>query len=830
MARKGLVLATSVVLAAAVAFGAAPFATQASPEEAYEVSPIVVPEGWTEVEVFDLNETDVMAGHGRRPDGHFQAFLATTTGSTPLPIPEGYTDSWGVGGLNDANQVAGYAKSVSGDFDAFIFELGDSTPIPHPPIPNDDWGDTYCYDINEAGQAACWGRWYVAWRPFIGMASGSQLIPLPGQFGWGFLRGLNDASEVAGLGYDSGSGNGVGGIRSDRAFGGDASGTTAVPWLDDWAKTISEDINNSGVLIGTAETYSGDQKAFVWDGGIPTVIPAVGGWSSMDVGRFGINESGVVVGHACCVSAAWIWDADRGTRTLGSMVPSEWRLGDVPRGINGGGHILIKAYNYDTAYYGPVILVPVDPPPNSPPIADADGPYEVDEGSVVAFDGTGSTDPDGDALEFAWDLDDDGTFEVSGVSPEVTFRDGPGDSGTVTLLVTDPYGLSDMAATTVTVHNVPPEVGSITVDASLVEVGSKVTVQAEITDPGVLDTHTALWEWGDGTSDLGTVIGISGSITTFSDHAYTVPGIYPIDLTVTDNDGDSGHAAFEFVVVYDPSAGFVTGGGWIDSPAGAYRPAGLPFDGSFYKLVRIPTSWSDARIAAAASSAEACDSAHLATFTSAAEQEILAALMADSDLNGWIGGHQPTDALVRDEGWRWITDETWDYTAWAEGEPNDTPFGTYIPGSEQHLETLIGDGAWNDAPDFEEKYYVVEYEGCDMGPTGKATFGLVSKYRKGATTPTGHTQFQFKAGDLSFSSTSYDWLVVTGSNRAQFKGVGTLNGEGGYKFMLWAGDGDPDTFRIKIWSDDESGSETVIYDNGPGQSVTAGNIVVNAKK
>jgi hypothetical protein len=31
------------------------------------------------------------------------------------------------------------------------------------------------------------------------------------------------------------------------------------------------------------------------------------------------------------------------------------------------------------------------------------------------------------------------------------------------------------------------------------------------------------------------------------------------------------HAKSVMVVVYDPSAGFVTGGGWIDSPAGAYK-------------------------------------------------------------------------------------------------------------------------------------------------------------------------------------------------------------------------------------------------------------------
>ena len=42
-------------------------------------------------------------------------------------------------------------------------------------------------------------------------------------------------------------------------------------------------------------------------------------------------------------------------------------------------------------------------------------------------------------------------------------------------------------------------------------------------------------------------------------------------MTVTDDD-----TLFDveerMIVVYDPSAGFVTGGGYIDSPAGAYRP------------------------------------------------------------------------------------------------------------------------------------------------------------------------------------------------------------------------------------------------------------------
>ena len=114
---------------------------------------------------------------------------------------------------------------------------------------------------------------------------------------------------------------------------------------------------------------------------------------------------------------------------------------------------------------------------------------------------------------------------------------------------------------------------------------------------------------------------------------------------------------------------------------------------------------------------------------------------------------------------------------------------------------------------------------------GKANFGFVSKYKKGASVPTGNTEFYFKTGDLNFHSSSYDWLVVTGSDFAKFKGTGTINGEGEYKFMLWAGDKEPDTdtFRIKIWYE-ENGSEDVVYDNGMDQEIGGGNIVVHTKK
>ena len=124
---------------------------------------------------------------------------------------------------------------------------------------------------------------------------------------------------------------------------------------------------------------------------------------------------------------------------------------------------------------------------------------------------------------------------------------------------------------------------------------------------------------------------------------------------------------------------------------------------------------------------------------------------------------------------------------------------------------------------------------ADTSLTGKASFGFVSKYEHGATSPTGQTEFQLKIGNLNFHSSSYDWLIVTGA-RAQYKGSGSINGQGDYGFMLTALDGQiaggPDKIRMKIW---DKGSGVVIYDSqmgapnqaNPTTALEGGNIVIH---
>jgi uncharacterized repeat protein (TIGR01451 family) len=198
------------------------------------------------------------------------------------------------------------------------------------------------------------------------------------------------------------------------------------------------------------------------------------------------------------------------------------------------------------------------------PIADAGGPYEVNEGTTLFLDGRESFDPNGQDLTYAWDLDGDGNYDDDfSPTPEVTFPDN--GIYNVWLQVTDPHGAEDTDIAVVTVNNVAPTVEEITAPIDPIAVGAPLTTSAPFSDPGQ-DSWTATWDWGDGTTSSGTF----SDFNVHGEHAYVVPGVYTLTLTVEDNDGGVGMATYQFVVVYDPEGGFVTGGGWIWSPKGAY--------------------------------------------------------------------------------------------------------------------------------------------------------------------------------------------------------------------------------------------------------------------
>lgn len=245
-----------------------------------------------------------------------------------------------------------------------------------------------------------------------------------------------------------------------------------------------------------------------------------------------------------------------------------------------------------------------------------------------------------------------------------------------TLKVTDNLSATAMANLTVNVSANAAPVVKITGPASgsVYSLGTAVSFTGSFTDdsPGL---YTAQWKY-DSILQTGTVNANAVSAT----YPFLTAGVYLVSLAVTDACGTGTASTIgglsAMVVIYDPNGGFVTGGGWITSPAGAYRP--------------------------------------------------------------------------------------------------------------------------------------------NLSLTGKASFGFVSKYKPGATTPTGNTEFQFQQAGFNFRSASYDWLVVAGA-RAQYKGVGTVNGSGNYGFLLTAidgqitGGGGVDKFRIKIWN--KNNGDAMVYDN-----------------
>jgi hypothetical protein len=90
-------------------------------------------------------------------------------------------------------------------------------------------------------------------------------------------------------------------------------------------------------------------------------------------------------------------------------------------------------------------------PPNQPPTVRANGPFLVSEGGSSFVTATGS-DPEGGSLAYAWDLDNNGTFETPGQNALFSAVGmEPLSSHPITVRVTDNGGLS---ATDQTVVNV----------------------------------------------------------------------------------------------------------------------------------------------------------------------------------------------------------------------------------------------------------------------------------------------------------------------------------------------------------------------------------------
>src|SRR5438876_4184414 len=171
---------------------------------------------------------------------------------------------------------------------------------------------------------------------------------------------------------------------------------------------------------------------------------------------------------------------------------------------------------------------------NQPPTAAAGGPYTSNEGAALAFDGTGSSDPDGDALTYAWTFGDGTTG--AGVRPTHSYADN--GTYTVTLTVTDARGAASAPATaSATIANVAPVV---TAAAQAATAGASFTFSATFSDAGASDGPWAYTlDWGDGSpATTGSATSQSAGVT--AAHTYAAAGSDTVQVTVTDKDGGVG--------------------------------------------------------------------------------------------------------------------------------------------------------------------------------------------------------------------------------------------------------------------------------------------------
>jgi PKD repeat protein len=473
------------------------------------------------------------------------------------------------------------------------------------------------------------------------------------------------------------------------------------------AKITCNDDSNNGSFTVTLEVGDGHGHTVPDDATLtvtnvkPDAHPG-SGYSGSEGTAIQLSGSGTDVGANDAISSySWTVD-DSGIVDGGSCSLSAANIANPTVTCNDNGSVKVALTVTDDENAASTASQVTIPVANVNPEAHAGGPYSGSEGTSIQLGGSGTDAGANDVIaSYSWSVDNSGIDSGGSCGLSATNIANPtltcNDNGMakVSLTVTDDDGgTSSASEATVTVSNVAPSISSLSITPVPAAINMPVNLSAQFSDPGSNDTHTATIDWDDGNSvDPGPIS--SGSVS--KSHPYSAAGIYTVKLTVSDDDTGSDTEIFEYAVVYDPSAGFVTGGGWINSPLGAY--------------------------------------------------------VADPYLSG------------------------------------------------------------------------------------KATFGFVSKYLKGANTPTGNTEFQFHAAGMNFSSTSYEWLVVQGSNRATYKGYGTINGSGEYGFLLAAYDGGTlgDRFRIKIWV---KSTKAVVYDNEIGTSddaiptttISSGSIVIHVPK
>jgi hypothetical protein len=185
---------------------------------------------------------------------------------------------------------------------------------------------------------------------------------------------------------------------------------------------------------------------------------------------------------------------------------------------------------------------------NGTPMADAGDDETVNAGDVVALDGTGSTDPEDDALAYAWTQTSGTEVELVGATTATPSFTAPAGPAVLVFTLTASDGRGGSANDTVTITVNGPPTAAAGAD-QVVNEGDEVTLGGSGTDP---DQDPLTYSWARTSGPAVTLAGADTATATFT--APPGPAVLVFTLTVRDDAGGSATDTITITVNGPPTA------------------------------------------------------------------------------------------------------------------------------------------------------------------------------------------------------------------------------------------------------------------------------------
>jgi len=197
------------------------------------------------------------------------------------------------------------------------------------------------------------------------------------------------------------------------------------------------------------------------------------------------------------------------------------------------------------------------PQQNESPTASISGPQEVAMGNSVELIGSGSSDPEGAQLDYAWGFASGscsaGSLGSETTNPTVTFTGDEMGSCDVELEVTDDGGQSDSATFSISVVQDEPDnqAPSVVIEGEAGWTGQNINLRAQVSDDN--DSPSELtYDWSLGSTPSGAQASIQSADEQRATLTPDVAGDYVVQVTVTDTADASTDASKTFSVTERP--------------------------------------------------------------------------------------------------------------------------------------------------------------------------------------------------------------------------------------------------------------------------------------